>query len=115
MKQLARIVFLAGAVAVGLFLWRSAPRDVTLVYSVEDADARALEVDVARGDEVLRRSEFRLPAAAGAPRQVRHELRLPDGQYVLRLVVRGEGGAGRRLERSITVTEDGTIVVPVGG
>ena len=112
MKGAARLVLLAGAVAVGLLLWRSSPRDVVLVYAVEDATARTLEVEVARGAEVLRRSEFRL--AAGGPRQVRHEVRLPDGEYVLHLTVRGGDGAARRLDRTITVTESGSIVVPIG-
>lgn len=111
MRQAARLFFLAGAVAVALFLVRAAPRDVTLVYEVAGSGARALEVDIEKAGVAVRRAEFRVPD--GAPAQVSHLVRLPDGDYLLRITVTS-GGAARRLERPITVTESGTIVVPVG-
>jgi hypothetical protein len=106
MKQLARLVFLAGAVAIGLYLFRASPRDVTLVYAV-DPPVPALEVDIVRGSETVRRAVFSF--GASPPAQVRHEVKLPDGDYLLRLRLGGE----RRVEKPITVTESGTIVVPV--
>jgi hypothetical protein len=111
MKAAARILFLAGAVAIGLFLFRAAPRDVTLVYGVGDAPARALEVEIRRGGETVRRAEFRF--AAGAPRAVSHRVRLTDGDYQVRCTLSGEG-APRTVERPIAVTESGTIVIPLG-
>ena len=86
MKGAARLVLLAGAIAVGLFLFRSDAREVTLVYGL-DPRVRALEVEVVRGGEVLRRAELR---PLGAP-QVSHRVRLPDGEYLLRLELLGEG------------------------
>jgi hypothetical protein len=110
-RQAARLLFLAGAVGIGFFLLRAVPRDVTLVYDVQGGGARALEVDIEKAGVVVRRAEFHLPD--GAPSQVSHRVRLTDGDYLLRLNVTF-GGVGRRLERPITVSESGTIVVPVG-
>jgi hypothetical protein len=110
-KRAARLLFLAGAVGIGLFLVRAAPREVTLVYDVQIAGARALEVDIEKDGVAARRAEFRLPS--GNPAQVSHRVHLTDGTYRLRLAVTAEGGT-RRLDRSITVSEGGTIVVPVG-
>ena len=107
-RGLARAVFLAGAVAIGLFLFRAAPRDVTLVYALGDAGARSLDVDIRKAGEVVRHAEFRAPAA-----QVRHAVRLTDGRYVVRLRLEG-AGAPREVEREVTVSESGTIVLPVG-
>jgi hypothetical protein len=110
MRRGARLFLLFGAVAVGFFLFRAAPHDVTLVYAGAGA-ATAVEVSIARGDDVLRRAELRFPG--GAPAQIEHRVRLPDGRYVLRLRLTG-GGAARTVERPITVAEDGAIVLNVG-
>lgn len=109
-RGLARALFLAGAVAIGLFFFRATPRDVTLVYALGDAGARALDVDIRRGGEVVRHAEFRAP-----PAQVRHAVRLPDGDYVVHLRIAGPGAAAPRdVERPVQVSESGTIVLPVG-
>jgi hypothetical protein len=107
-RSLARLLFLAGAVAIGLFLVRAAPRDVTLVYALGDAVAREVEVDIVKAGETVRHAEFRAP-----PAQVRHEVRLTDGDYLVRVTLAGDG-TSRRVERSITVSESGTIVLPIG-
>ncbi len=111
MKQAARLLFLGGALAIGLFLLRAAPRDVTLVYDVGSSGARALEVAIEKAGVEVRRAELRV--APGAPPQVSHRVRLTDGEYVLRLTVTDARGS-LRVERPITVSESGTIVVPVG-
>ena len=111
MKGVARVVLLVGAVAIGLLFWRSSPRDVLLVYAVDAAGARTLEVEVERGGETLRRAELRLEPGA---RQARHAVRLPDGRYVLHVTILGDAPP-RRIDRELTVTESGTIVVPLGG
>ena len=112
MKGLARLLFLAGAVGIGLFLFRAAPRDLTLVYGLGDAPARSLDVEIRRGQEIVRHAEFRFPGGA-APRSVSHRVRLTDGDYVVRATVTAEG-APRAVERAITVIESGTIVIPLG-
>jgi len=111
MKQAARLLFLAGAVAIGLFLVRATPRDVTFVYEVRGAGARTLEVDIEKAGVEVRRAEFRVPSGLSA--QVSHRVRLTDGEYLMRFTVAADGAA-RRLERSVTVSESGTIVIPVG-
>jgi hypothetical protein len=110
-RGLARAVLLAGAVALGLFLFRAAPRDVMLVYALGDPGAREVDVDIVKAGETVRHAELRL--AGGGAAQVSHAVRLTDGEYVLRITVAGEGGA-RRVERAITVAESGTIVLPLG-
>jgi hypothetical protein len=93
-----------------LFLLRAAPRDVTLVYAMGGAGGRALEVAIEKGGEAILRAEFHL--AEGAPAQVSHRVRLTDGEYVLHLTLMVDG-APRRVERSISVSESGTIVIPI--
>ncbi len=106
-------MFFAGAVAIGLFLFRASPREVTLVYPLAGApaEARRLEVEVRRGDEVMRRAEFPLPAVR--PPTVSHAIRLPDGAYGLRAVFSGGPGEARVVLREFTVSEAGAIVLPL--
>jgi hypothetical protein len=108
-KLAARVLLLAGAVALGLFLFRANPREVTLVYGVGGLGARSLEVEIARGGEVIRRAELRV----GADGQASHRVRLPDGEYAVRIRAVGAGPV-RTVERVITVSESETIVIPVG-
>lgn len=111
MKAVSRLVFLAGAVAIALFLFKAGPRDVTLVYGLEGIQARALEVDIDRGAETVRHAEFRFDA--GVPPTVSHRVRLTDGEYVVHVTI-ANGATARQLARPITVTESGTIVIPLG-
>jgi hypothetical protein len=108
-KLAARLVLLAGAAGVGLFLFRSNPREVTLVYGALPHGVRELDVEVVRGGEILRRAELHPYGASEAS----HRVRLPDGEYVLRLRLAAEGEP-RRLERPLSVTESGTVVIPLG-
>jgi hypothetical protein len=117
-KLALRLLLLGGAAAVGLLLFRSSPRDLVLVYDLggrQGADSgpepvpTEVEVLVLRRGEVLRRAVL-LPHGA---RQVRHPLRLPDGQYLLRLRLAGPSGA-RVVERPLAVEEDATVVLPLG-
>ncbi len=112
MKLAARVVGILGAVAVASLLVGRGPKDVTLVYDLSSVpDARALEVEIARGGEVLRRSEFHLrPSDHG---RVAHALKLPKGQYVLRGRIEAPAGA-TRFEKPLDVEDGGTIVLPVG-
>jgi hypothetical protein len=109
MKAAARVVLLAGGLGIALLFFRAGPRDVTLVYGVADDRVRAVEVVIARGDEVLRRAELRV----SEDRTPSHHVRLPDGDYLLHVELFGEGPP-RRVEKSITVAESGTLVIPLG-
>lgn len=114
MRAFARVLLVLGLAAIGLFVFRKVPREVTLVYGVPDpGSTRLLEVDIRKGDSVVRRAEFHF--SSGAPAQVRHEVRLPDGEYTLALRLVGAAGAVTVLTRSIAVSEGGAIVVPLGG
>ena len=107
MKALSRAVLLVGAVAVGALLFRAAPREVTLVYGLPPGPPpAALAVEIRRGDELVRRAEILVPAGA---REVRHPVRLPDGDY--RVVVRAGAAV---FERTVTIVEAGTVVLPLG-
>ena len=110
MKGALRLVLLLGFAAIGLFFLGRMPRDITLVYDLEDAAAvRALEVDVLRGGEPLRHAAWRFPD--GAPRQVRHDVRLPDGTYDVALRVSRTDGPARRSLVPLVVSESGPVVL----
>ena len=112
MKGPLRLLLLLGLAAVGLFFVRAMPRSVTLVYDLAEPDAvRALEVDVRRGDGAVRHAEYRFPE--GAPAQIRHEMKLPDGSYEVAVrVVRATGTPGRSVV-PVVVAESGPIVLPI--
>ncbi len=108
MRQAARLLALLGAVAVGLFLFRSSPREVVLVYDLDGMrPATELRIVIRKGGDVVRRASFPAPEA-----QVRHPVRLTDGSY--RVEYRLERPSGPvEGERDVTVTEAQTIVVPL--
>lgn len=110
MRALARLVALLGAVGVAWILFGQGPKDVVLVYDVSAAPgATSLEVELRRGPELVRRAEFRV---AGTER-VRHELKLPAGEYEIAWRVSSPDGE-RHGRRPLEVREDGTIVLPLG-
>jgi hypothetical protein len=110
-RNAARLVLLAGGAAIGFWLLRASPRDVTLVYDVSGQPrATSLEVEIRRGGEVMRRAELRL--APGAT-QVRHDVRLREGDYVVALRASGPSG-GTTIERPLEIRESGMIVLSLG-
>jgi hypothetical protein len=110
LRALARVVAIAGAVAVGAFLFRSWPREVTLVYDLAGVPgATAVEVEIRRDGETLRRARIRV---AGGPGPIRHPVRLPDGSYDLAIRVDRPPGP-IRLSRTVEIDGDGAILVPL--
>lgn len=113
MRSVARLVALLGAIGLGYVLFSASPRDLVLVYDLgveRGASSLQLEVEIRRDADVVRRALLAAPPGGG---QVRHPVRLPEGDYVLlwRLV----GGEGARSgERPLEVREDGTVVLPLG-
>lgn len=107
-----RFAVLAGALLVGWLLLGGRTKEVVLVYDLAGAPgATALEVELHRGAATVRRAEFRF--AHGAPPQVRHPVKLPEGEYAVAFTVhRPEGDV--RGERAVSVSEDGAIVLPLG-
>jgi len=115
-KLLARFLVVVGAVAVGWVLFGEGPKDVVLAYDLPASEhATVLEVELRRGKEPVRRAEFRLPSGGGSSRsrQVRHEVRLPEGAYELGWRLEGPGGRTEGV-RALSVREDGTIVLSLG-
>ena len=109
MKVAARILALLGASALAVFLFRSSPRDVVLVYDLSGVrEPRSLEVVIRKGGEVVRRATF-----PGPDPLVRHPVRLTDGTYRLdyRLEARSGTSTG---ERDIQIAEAETIVLSIG-
>ncbi|BDG07626.1 hypothetical protein [Anaeromyxobacter paludicola] len=112
MKLAARMLFLAGAIAIGFFLLRAAPRDLVLVYAIDEQPRpTGVAVDVLRDGETIRHAEFRF--ARGAPAQVRHPVKLTDGSYTLRFRLEAPGRPVATVERPLTVDESGPVVVNV--
>ena len=113
MKGALRLLLLLGFAAIGLYFLRAAPRSVTLVYDLGGAaDIRALEVEVRGGEGALRRAEYRFPG--GAPRQVAHEMKLPDGSYQVEVRVSGASGPVRRSLLPVVISEGGPVVLAIG-
>jgi hypothetical protein len=112
-RRAARLLLLAGAIGIGWLLFRETPRDVVLVYGLGDREVTSVEVEIARGGQVVRRAELRPgPGPAG---NVRHPVRLPDGEYLLRIRIAPRNAPAEREEHPITVTESTTIVLPWAG
>ena len=108
MRPLARLVAVLGAVGVGVFLFRSEPRDVVLVYAVPPSPPPAtLEVELLRAGELVRHAELAAPPAGG---EVRHAVKLSDGGYLLRWRL-GQGASARTGERPLEITDDATVVL----
>jgi hypothetical protein len=111
MKAAARLVLLLGAVGVGALLFRAAPRDVVLVYGLGAREVASVEVEIDRAGATVRRAELRPgPGPAGS---LRHPVKLPDGDYRVRLRIEPRGAPVERVERRITVSESTTIVLPL--
>ncbi len=111
MKLLPRLLLVAGILAIGFKFVRVVPRDVTLVYAVGAAGPRDLEVEIDHGGEAVRRAELHLRPGES---QVAHRVRLTDGEYRLHIALRDEAGkAPRTVDRPLTVSEDGTVVLPL--
>jgi hypothetical protein len=107
-KLATRLLVLLGIAGIAMCFFRSAPRDVVLVYDLGDIhDATQLEVRILKGSETVRLAEFPSP-----PAQVRHQVRLTDGTYHVRVGI-DRPGAVQHADREITVTESQTIILPL--
>ena len=109
MRTAARMLALLGASALAVFLFRSSPRDVLLVYDLSGVrEPSSLEVVIRKDHEVVRRARF-----SGPDPLVRHAVRLTDGTYHLdyRLETRSGTATG---ERDIEIAEGQTIVLSIG-
>ncbi|MGC3998306.1 MAG: hypothetical protein QM767_12860 [Anaeromyxobacter sp.] len=105
MKRAAKLLLVLGALGVGWLLFAEGPRELVLVYDLGHLGPADLTVDLLRGPELVRHAEFHLDAGS---QQVRHAVKLPDGDYRLRWATRGAAAA--QGERTVEVREAGTQV-----
>jgi hypothetical protein len=108
-RLLARFLAVVGVVAVAWLLFGEGPKDVVLVYDLGAGDVTALEVELRRGGELVRRAEFKVDRA----KPIRHELRLAEGDYAFGWRVASPTGP-REGRRPLEIRESGTVVLPVG-
>jgi hypothetical protein len=92
-QRLARLTALAGVLFVGLLVWRSAPQPVQVEIDLGPAHKEFVELRVAyvQGGEELHGVAFSFPE--GAPDRVRHEVRLPPGEFEVHTELRPLHGA----------------------
>jgi hypothetical protein len=78
-ERLTRVVLFGGLLAVFLYLAPFVPRDTKIMLDLGErhAEVVALELTYSLGSDDLRGTTLTYPA--GAPRLVRHEVRLPSG------------------------------------
>jgi len=130
--RVARLVFLAGALAVALVLGRKWPKDQTVHYVLGAGAAHVEQIDAAwaadtrevrsagggtaGGSERTSDSEepildvsYRYPVGE-APRVITHEPRLPDGDYTVKIEIVGDRGRAVVL-RHVTLNGAGALSI----
>lgn len=82
-QRLTRLALVAGLLAVFLYLAPYVPRDTRIMLDLGErhADVVALDLTYRLGPDDLRAATLTYPA--GAPRRVRHDVRLPSGDIAL--------------------------------
>jgi len=81
--RLSRLVLISGLLAVFLYLAPYVPRDTRIMLDLGERHSDVVELDLTYrlGPDDLRTTTLRYPA--GAPRRVRHDVRLPGGDIAL--------------------------------
>ena len=81
--RLTRVVLFGGLLAVFLYLAPYVPRDTKIMLDLGERHAEVVELDLtySLGSDDQRSTKLMYPS--GAPRQVRHEVRLPSGDIAL--------------------------------
>ena len=82
-ERLTRMVLFGGLLAVFVYLAPYVPRDTKIMLDLgaRHAEVVAIDLTYSLGTDDLRSTTLKYPA--GAPRQVRHEVRLPSGDIAL--------------------------------
>ena len=82
-QRWTRVVLFGGLLAVFLYLAPYVPRDTRIMLDLGERHAEVVELGLtySLGADDLRTTTLAYPA--GAPRQVRHEVRLPSGEIAL--------------------------------
>jgi hypothetical protein len=113
-RRVARVLFGLGLFAVAYQLLPNVPRHTELEFALGEGHERVVELRVAfeRGGEELHGVRFGFPE--GAPRTLRHSLRLPSGDYLVRIELRQRSGESIELTRTLTTPAEGVVRFAVG-
>lgn len=114
-RRVARVVFGLGLLAVASQLFTHVPRETEVEFALGDRHAHVVEVRVGfeRGGEEMHGVSFGFPR--GAPSTIRHSLRLPSGEYVVRAELRERDGETRHYTRKVVAPADGVVQIPLTG
>jgi hypothetical protein len=112
--RISRMVFFAGLVAVFLYLAPYVPRDTQIMLDLGARHAEVLSLDLtySLGADDLRTATLTYPN--GAPRNVRHDVRLPVGD--ISLATRCTYRDGRALDqtRRFSTPADAAVHIELG-
>jgi len=112
-RRVARVLFGVGLVAVAWQLFPNVPLETDLEFALGSGRERVVELGVAfeRDGEAMHGVRFAFPD--GAPQTVRHSLRLPTGEYLVRCELRERGGDSHELQRKLKTPAEGVIRIPL--
>ena len=112
-RRVARVLFGVGLVAVAWQLLPNVPRETDLEFALGSGRERIVELGVAfyRDGEAMHGVRFAFPD--GAPQTVRHTLRLPVGEYLVRCELRERGGGSHELQRTLKTPAEGVVRIPL--
>jgi hypothetical protein len=112
-RRVARVLFGVGLVAVAWQLFPNVPLETDLEFALGSGRERVVELGVAfeRDGEAMHGVRFAFPD--GAPSTVRHSLRLPTGEYLVRCELRERGGGSHELQRKLKTPAEGVIRIPL--
>ena len=113
-RRVARVLFGLGLFAVAYQLLPNVPRQTELEFALGEGHARVVELRVAFEQEGEEMHGVRFGFPEGAPRTVRHSLRLPSGEYVVRCELRERGGDSLELTRRLITPADGVVRIALG-
>jgi hypothetical protein len=108
-RRVARVLFGLGLLAIAGQLLPNVPRETDMEFALGEAHERVVALSVAfeRGGEEMHGVRFGFPE--GAPRTVRHSVRLPRGRYAVRCELRERDGDSRELTRTIDTPAEGVV------
>lgn len=112
-KLLARLVLVAGVALVGAHLFATMPRQVDIRYRVgadHDGVTDARFAYTSGGEEM---EGVAFHYAYGAPAVVRHQVRLPPGDYGVVASLSGPG-VDRSVKAKLEVPADGIVRIDLG-
>ncbi len=114
-RRAARFVLLFGLALAAVYLLPRLPREQTLVFHVPENHVERLDVSYTPRGESEASGGFTLTFPDTTPRDVRHSVELPNGDYELSIeLTPDQSGVARdretRFERRVTLAGGETII-----